>query len=98
VPTGDCTAELDLDRIPDRGALRVRFPRPGDRFHPLGAPGSKSLARFLAESGIPRGDRPHVPLVTSGAEILWVAGIRPAQHARVRPGTTQRLRLELDPG
>ena len=44
--------QLDADRLPDR--LTVRAPRPGDRFHALGAPGSKPLRRFLADCGIPR--------------------------------------------
>ena len=97
VPLGECVVELDLGSVPDPRRLRVRFPRAGDRFHALGAPGSKSLPRFLADRGIPRSDRAHVPLVTCGSEILWVAGVRPAEGARIRPQTTQRLRLELDP-
>ncbi len=98
VPRNECTVELDLGAVADPRVLRVRFPRPGDRFHALGAPGSKSLARFLADRGIPRGDRPHVPLVTCGPEILWVAGVRPADGPKVGPKTLQRLRLELELG
>ena len=96
VPRSECEVELDLAAIADPASLRVRFARPGDRFHALGAPGSRALVRFLADSGIPRGDRPHVPLVTCGSTILWVAGVRPADGPRVTPQTTQRLRLELD--
>ena len=98
VPRNECEVELDAASIPDLRELRVRFPRAGDRFHALGAPGSKSLARFLADRGIPRGDRPHVPLVTCGSTILWVAGVRPAEGSKVRPSTVRRLRLELDAG
>jgi tRNA(Ile)-lysidine synthase len=76
-------------------ALWVRFPRPGDRFHPLGAPGSKPLSRFLADVGVPRGDRGRVPLVLAGDQIVWVAGIRPGEDRRVRPDTEVRLRLSL---
>lgn len=98
VPTGENFVELDLERIGDPRKLSVRFPRPGDRFHPFGAPGSKSLSRFLAERGIPRGDRSRVPLVVSGSRVLWVAGVRPAEQGRVGPLTARRLRLELDLG
>jgi len=80
------------------GELRVRFPRPGDRFHPLGARGSKPLARFLADVGVPRHDRARVPLVLVRSEIVWVAGIRPGEALRIRADTRARLRLELDPG
>ncbi|HTF90277.1 MAG TPA: tRNA lysidine(34) synthetase TilS [Planctomycetota bacterium] len=98
VPRSECEVELDLASIENPRELRVRFPRPGDRFHALGAPGSKSLARFLADRGIPRGDRPHVPLVTCGSTILWVAGVRPAEESKVHPETVQRLRIELEVG
>ncbi len=96
VPREECVVELDFSAVADPRALRVRFPRPGDRFHALGAPGSKSLTRFLADRGIPRSDRPNVPLVTCGSEILWVAGVRPAERPRVRANTVSRLRLELE--
>lgn len=75
--------------------LRVRAPRPGDRFHALGAPGSKPLARFLADVGIAAGDRALVRLVASGDEIVWVAGVRPAEARRVRADTGPRVRLTL---
>lgn len=79
----------------DLGPLAVRFPRPGDRFRGLGAPGTKPLARFLADAGVPRRDRERVPLVVCGDEIVWVAGIRPAESHRVRSTTDLRVRLAL---
>ena len=75
--------------------LWVRLPQPGDRFHPLGAPGGKALTRFLADVGVPREDRGRVPLVFAGDELVWVAGIRPCEDRRVRPDTEARLRLAL---
>ena len=76
--------------------LRVRFERPGDRFHGLGAPGHKPLRRFLAEAGVPREERGLVPVVTVGEEIVWVAGIRPSETRKVTSRTTRRLRLSLE--
>jgi tRNA(Ile)-lysidine synthase len=87
--------EAELDAAELRGPLGVRFPVPGDRFHALGAPGSRPLVRFLADRGVPREERAHVPLVTAGAEILWVAGLAPAERRRVRARTEWRLRLAL---
>ncbi len=93
--------ELDGEGLPGTAgaraglALGVRFAVPGDRFHALGAPGSKRLTRFLAERGIPREERTRVPLVTAGPEILWVAGLAPGEHRRVRARTEWRLRLAL---
>ncbi|MEM7308145.1 MAG: tRNA lysidine(34) synthetase TilS [Planctomycetota bacterium] len=85
--------ELDADRIPD--ALTVRRPRSGDRFHPLGAPGSKALRRFLADAGIPREERERTLVVEAGGEIVWVVGVRPSELARVRTSTRERVLLAL---
>jgi tRNA(Ile)-lysidine synthase len=87
--------EVELDGAELGGPLGVRFPLPGDRFHPLGAPGSKALGRFLAARGVPREERAEVPLVTAGSEILWVAGIAPGERRRVRAHTAWRLHLAL---
>jgi tRNA(Ile)-lysidine synthetase-like protein len=89
-------AEVELDGADLPARLLVRWPAPGDRFQALGAPGSKPLTRFLADRGIPREERPHVPVVTAGGEILWVVGIEPCERRRVRPQTERRLCLALD--
>jgi len=88
-------AEVELDVRYGGTPLVVRFPAAGDRFHPIGAPGSKSLRRFLADAGVPREERHRVPLVCSGSDILWVAGVRPAEACRVPGKAGQRLRLSL---
>ncbi|TDJ72344.1 MAG: tRNA lysidine(34) synthetase TilS [Planctomycetota bacterium] len=87
--------EVELDSEDLRGELSVRWARPGDRFHGIGAPGSRPLKRFLADAGIPREDRARVPLVFSGDELIWVAGVRPCERLRVRSRTAHRLRLRL---
>jgi tRNA(Ile)-lysidine synthase len=93
-PRSEVEVELSAEGLPD--ALTVRTPRPGDRFHGLGAPGSRRLSRFLADAGIPREERARVPLVFAGDELIWVAGIRPCEARRVRPGMSLRLRLSLE--
>jgi tRNA(Ile)-lysidine synthase len=87
--------EVELEAPPEGTPLWVRLPRPGDKFHGLGAPGSKRLSRFLADAGLPREDRSRVPLVFFGDELAWVAGVRPCERYRVRPSTIERLRLRL---
>lgn len=86
---------VELDAATAVGPLSVRFARPGDRFHPLGAPGLRPLGRFLRDAGVPREERGRIPLVFSGSELIWVAGVRPAETQRVGPRTRVRLRLEL---
>jgi tRNA(Ile)-lysidine synthase len=94
VPRSPATVELDGDTLGGL-ALSVRFPRTGDRFHPLGAPGRRKLTRFLADVGVPREDRLRIPVVCAGDELLWVCGLRPSDPRRVHSHTTKRLRLEL---
>ncbi|HJS73917.1 MAG TPA: tRNA lysidine(34) synthetase TilS [Vicinamibacteria bacterium] len=85
--------------------LSVRSPRPGDRFHPLGAPGSKPLSRYLMDRKISREARRRVPLVVraaapqdSGEEILWVVGHGVSEASRVSeaPDSASRLVLRWD--
>ncbi len=81
-------------RLPE---LKVRSPRPGDRFHPLGAPGSKSLSRYLMGRKVSRDSRSRVPLVVrgsssldhSGEEILWVVGHGVSEASRVLAGSSR---------
>ncbi len=89
------TIEVELEAPPVGTELRVRLPKPGDRFHGLGAPGSKPLGRFLADAGLPREERARVPLVFFGRELAWVVGVRPCERYRVRRSTRVRLRLRL---
>lgn len=64
--------------------LAVRGRRPGDRFHPLGAPGRRKLQDFLVDRKVRREDRDTVPLVVDGQDrIVWVAGQSVAEDFRV---------------
>lgn len=74
--------------------LEVRSCLPGDRFRPLGAPGSKKLKDWLIDRHIPRGERSLLPVVTtSGGEIIWVPGFPPADSRKIGRETKQALRL-----
>jgi tRNA(Ile)-lysidine synthase len=93
-PADASVVELDVGAARDV-RLAVRFPRRGDKLRPLGAPGTRSLARFLADCRVPRDERSRVPLVVADERIAWVAGLRPADDFRVRSGSRRRLRLSL---
>jgi tRNA(Ile)-lysidine synthase len=53
----------------------VRGWRPGDRMRPAGLGGTKTLQDLFTDRKIPREERATVPLVESGGEIAWVAGV-----------------------
>ena len=76
--------------------LIVRQRRPGDRLHPLGAPGRKKVQDVLVDRKVPRDDRDRVPIVTDEHDrIVWVAGQVLAEPFRVTPLTTTVVILTL---
>tara|TARA_R110002096_G_scaffold79532_4_gene186720 strand:- start:17876 stop:19378 length:1503 start_codon:yes stop_codon:yes gene_type:complete len=103
VPAQAALVELDGTDLCNGSSSRrftVRSLRSGDRFHGLGAPGSRRLTRFLSDAGVPKEERSRVPLVfaedeNGDEELIWVAGIRPCEGRRVRSTTRVRLRLTL---
>ena len=79
------------------GGLVLRARRPGDRFHPLGAPGSKKLKDFMVDAKVPAAWRDRVPLLVTPRGIAWVAGWRIAESCRATPGDRQVLEISLRP-
>jgi tRNA(Ile)-lysidine synthase len=77
--------------------LSVRSRRPGDRFQPLGMAQPKKLQDFMVDAKIPRQWRDRIPLVCSPHRILWVAGWRIDERAKVTSTTKQVLCLEFIP-
>jgi tRNA(Ile)-lysidine synthase len=78
-------AYFDLDAVPFPWVVRTF--RDGDRFTPLGMTGSKKVKDFFIDMKIPLSIRRKVPLVASNGTIIWIAGFRLAEQARVRVGT-----------
>ena len=93
--SGGLVAYLDAAACP--GLLRIRRRRPGDRFHALGLARPKKLQDFLVDAHVPRAERDALPLVCAGDRIVWVAGQRPAEWAKVSSATKRVLRLRASP-
>ena len=77
----DAVVQAQSARPAAGGAIR----RPGDRFRPLGLPGTaKKLQDFLVDRKVPREDRDSLPLVVDGDDrIVWVVGQSVAEDFRV---------------
>ncbi len=74
--------------------LMLRQRQPGDRFQPLGLGGhEKSLHTFMIDHHIPRSLRGFVPIVVSPRHIVWVAGWRIDERARITAATDRVLHL-----
>lgn len=93
-PWREAVLALPVDR-----PLELRGCQPGDRFTPLGAPGSRKLKDWLIDHGVPRKERKRLPLVTtSTGEILWLPGAPPAERFKLTASTKQALRLTYRSG
>lgn len=88
-------AYLDADAAGN--TLLVRTWRRGDRFQPFGmGSGETKLQDFFTSAKIPRSLRTRLPLVVGVSHLLWVAGLRMDERARVRETTTRVLVLDLE--
>ncbi len=94
VREGPRVASLDLDRLDF--PLLLRFIRPGDRFKPLGAPGSRKVQDFLTDAKVPRRVRPGTMVLLSRGRIAWLVGQRIDDGFKVTPDTLRIARFSLE--
>ena len=94
-PTSRSLACFDYDKL--KLPLIVRNFRHGDRFIPFGMKGHKKLKDLFIEKKIARRKRGLIPIIVSGNDIIWVTGIRQAEHGKVGPDTKRILKIEMRP-
>ena len=82
-----------LDRAALGAELLVRAWRPGDRMAPLGLGGTKSLQDLFTARRVARARRTTVPVVESGGEIVWVAGVATSERFKVTERTREAAYL-----
>jgi tRNA(Ile)-lysidine synthase len=99
---------LDLEQV--ELPLVARFPRPGDRMRPLGAPGSRKLQDIFADLHVPPWLRTRTLVVTMQAlqqsqrlhaagqdRPIWIVGCRIADAVKLTDRTRKALRLKFLP-
>ncbi len=82
---------MDLEAV--RPPLTLRKRRPGDRFTPLGAPGSKKVSDFLADARVFPDDREEIALLCDGLGPIWIIGHRIDDRVKLTPLTRQVLHV-----
>jgi tRNA(Ile)-lysidine synthase len=82
-----------LDRAALGPELVVRTWQPGDRMAPLGLAGTKSLQDLFTARRVARSRRATVPVVESGGEIVWVAGVATSERFKVTASTREAVYL-----
>ncbi len=73
----------------------VRNKQDGDRFIPLGMRGSKKIQDLFVDEKIPAELRDTIPIVESKGKVIWAAGVRLDDRAKVTKATKQAVRLDL---
>lgn len=100
------TGKPYLDAEPEReawlsgvdGPLFVRQWQAGDRYRPLGAPGSRKLQNLFTDAKIPSEQKYRLPVILDAAgDILWVPGFPPADARKVCHNVNSALKLTYFP-
>jgi len=73
----------------------IRSRQSGDRFSPLGVKGSKKLQDYFVDEKVPAEERERVPIVESVGKVIWVAGQRLDDRAKVTDKTKKIVKFEL---
>jgi tRNA(Ile)-lysidine synthase len=82
-----------LDAAKLAAELTVRGWQNGDRIHPLGLRGSKSLQDLFTDAKVPRSLRHQLPVIESEGEIAWIAGVALSDRFKVTATTERAARL-----
>lgn len=86
-----------LDFDPLRLPLVVRSKKAGERFWPLGAPGSKKLSDYFIDAKVPPEQRDQAAILCDQLGPVWVIGHRIDERARLHRNTRRALRVTAKP-
>ena len=96
-PTAE--GERDPHSIPlSRAPLpwRLRAPKEGERFQPLGAPGSKPLRQLWGSARRAPVERERLPVLVDGEDVpIWAPSLRPSEQVRGGAGPRWSVRFVL---
>lgn len=85
---------VDMSRV--RPPLVIRGRRDGERFWPLGAPGSKTINDFFSDEKVAPELRARVGVLCDQDGPIWVIPLRIDERVKLRPTTSRALRLRLE--
>jgi tRNA(Ile)-lysidine synthase len=86
---------LDYERLAP--PLFVRGRREGDRFRPLGAPGTKRLSDFLIDEKVEPALRSRTGVLCDQSGPVWVMPLRIDERVKLRPTSRRALHLVFHP-
>lgn len=93
-PKKKYTKWFDCDKI--NFTLQLRTRKNGDYIVINSAGGHKKLKDYLIDNKIPRQERDRLLLLTEGAELLWIVGMRISERYKVTDNTTKILEVRME--
>ena len=90
-PSDSGTLHLDPAMVPF--PWLVRTVRPGDRIIPLGMSGRKKVKDIFIDRKIPLSERKRIPLIFSGADLIWIAGVCTSELCRLGAASGNPVRV-----
>lgn len=87
------TIFVDGDKLCE--PIVIRSKRNSDKIAPYGMGGEKKLKDIFREEKIPVNLRNKVPVIESGGQIVWVAGIRDSRIFKIDETTKNILKIEF---
>lgn len=92
--SGETAACLDAEKL--LFPLTLRRIMPGDRFHPLGAAGTRKVQDFLVDIKLPREERRRVLVLESDGKIVWLPGLRIDDRFKVDENTRRIMQIDFE--
>jgi tRNA(Ile)-lysidine synthase len=77
--------------------LVLRSWHQGDSFIPLGMNDRKKVSDFFIDEKVPLHEKPGIPLLVCGDDIVWVCGRRIDERCKVTPKSSTIIKLEFSP-
>ncbi len=84
---------LDLDAV--HLPLTIRNRQSGDRFWPLGAPGTRKLSDFLIDAKVPLADRDSVTVLCDHLGPIYIIGYRIDERVKLTASTRRVLEVRV---
>ncbi len=88
------TAYFDLSQL--ELPLCARSWREGDRFVPFGLSGTKKVHDIFVDEKVPITGRSKIPIICDGDGIIWIAGVRRSERARIKDDTRTILKITFE--
>lgn len=92
---GKSVIALSREILENNVILTLRKWRSGDKIHPYGMNGSKTVANLLADAGCTEAQKRSVMVLAQNDDILWVLGVRASNSYRVKKEDETYLELHL---